>query len=138
MGLVAGVIISGVLSAGASVYGANKQASATEAAQQANQASTASSNLSAWQNYLLSRGVNPSGVTATGQMPASTNTSTGAYNTKLPLWANVGSTFGQPKRYVKAGSTPVAATTPAAVPAATGLASTNWWSVPSNAQTVLR
>jgi len=74
-----------VLGAGTSIHGANKQKQAQEEANKANQASIANSDLSAWQGYLMQRGLNPSGVTQFGQIP----TNAQAVNTKLPLWANV-------------------------------------------------
>lgn len=72
------------IGAGTSLYGANKQAKANQAAQNENARLQEQQNQSAWAAYLLSRGVNPEGV-ATGQIP----TAPKAVNTRLPLWANV-------------------------------------------------
>lgn len=69
---------------GASLYGANKQAKAVQAANDQNAKLQAEQNQSAWNAYLLSRGINPTGAT-TGQIPANAP----AVNTKLPLWATV-------------------------------------------------
>jgi hypothetical protein len=80
-----GGIAAAVVGGGLSLYGANKQKQAQEDANKANQASIGQADVSAWQGYLASRGVNPSGVSQFGQIP----TNIQAINTKLPLWANV-------------------------------------------------
>lgn len=121
MGLIAAVIGSAVVGAGASVYGSSQNSKAIADAQKQNQASTAATNLSAWQNYLLTRGINPSQVTQTGEVPVST--STGNLNTKLPLWANVGSNFGTTKKFVKAGAA-------GSTPTGQMSISPNWWVAP--------
>lgn len=86
------------LSAGASVYGANKQSKAVKAAAATNAASQDSQNQSAWASYLLSRGVNPQGA-ATGTLPENPQ----GINAKLPLWANAAFTSG-PKGWRKKGT----------------------------------
>ena len=80
---------SAVLGAGASAYGANKQAKAVKAASAENAASQDAQNASAWANYLMTRGVNPAGA-ATGQLPSNPQ----AINSRLPLWASA--SFRQP------------------------------------------
>jgi hypothetical protein len=74
----------GVVGAGASAYGANKQAKANKSAQNQNAQLQQDENNSAWQSYLMSRGLDPMGATA-GTIP----TGAPAINAKLPLWANV-------------------------------------------------
>jgi hypothetical protein len=94
-------IAFGVVGAGVSAYGANKQNKAQKEANSQNQANQAAENASAWASYLLSRGVNPNGV-ATGQIP----TNPVAVNARLPLWANA--SFAQPnarKTWRRVGST---------------------------------
>jgi len=73
-----------VVSAGTSLYGANKQSKDNKAAQAQNAALQGEQNQSAWASYLMSRGVNPAGA-QTGQLP----TNPQAINAKLPLWASV-------------------------------------------------
>lgn len=68
----------------ASVYGANKQASAVSDANAANQATQAQQNQASWNNYLLTRGVYGNNA-PTGTIPQGAQ----AVNTKLPLWATV-------------------------------------------------
>jgi hypothetical protein len=75
---------SAVLGAGVSAYGANKQAKANESAQNQNAQLQRDQNNSAWQAYLMSRGINPMGATA-GTIP----TNAPAINARLPLYANV-------------------------------------------------
>lgn len=79
----AGLIGAGV-SAGAAIYGANKQSKDNKAANAQNAESQAEQNRIAWANYLMTRGVNPAGA-ATGQLPSNPQ----AINSRLPLWANV-------------------------------------------------
>lgn len=76
---------------GASLYGANKQSKAQDAANAANTAAVKESDLNQWKSYLMQRGLNPAGVTQFGQVP----TNAPAMNTKLPLWANM--TFTTPR-----------------------------------------
>lgn len=83
-GVAFATLVAGGVGAGASIYGANKQSKAQQAASAQNQESVDKQNASAWASYLLSRGVNPNGV-ATGQIP----TNPVAVNSRLPLWANV-------------------------------------------------
>lgn len=80
--------------AGSAIYGANQQKKANQAAVSANQANADQTNQSAWNSYLLSRGVNPAGA-ATGTIP----TNGQAVNTKLPLWANVSRPSGAAKGF---------------------------------------
>lgn len=79
-----GAAIAGALGVGASLYGANKQAKDNQAAQSQNADLQAQQNNSAWQAYLMSRGINPMGATA-GTIP----TGAQAINSKLPLWATM-------------------------------------------------
>ncbi len=72
----------GLAGAAASVYGANKQKKSVDAANTANAGLQAEQNQSAWNAYLLSRGINPTGA-VTGQIPQNAQ----AVNTRLPLWA---------------------------------------------------
>ncbi len=66
---------------GASLYGANKASKDNKAAQAANAELQTQQNNSAWQSYLMSRGVNPQGAAA-GVIPAGP-----PINARLPLWA---------------------------------------------------
>ncbi len=85
----------------AGVVGANKQAKAVSAANATNDARLAQQDQSAWNAYLLSRGVNPAGST-TGQLPANAE----AVNFKLPLYAKANFTVpGAQKTWRKKGST---------------------------------
>ena len=70
---------------GAALYGANKQSKDNKAAQNQNAAMQAEQNLSNWQNYILQRGLDPSGVSEVGQMP----TNARAVNSRLPLYATL-------------------------------------------------
>ena len=84
-----------------SAYGSKKQTDAVEDANAANDARLAKQDQSAWNAYLLSRGVNPAG-TATGTLP----TSAEAVNFKLPLYARASFTKpGATKTWRKKGST---------------------------------
>jgi hypothetical protein len=112
--IVGGALIGG----GATLIGANKQASANTANNNANIAVNDATNQSNWNNYLVTRGLATNGQTPTGTIPGTT----GAVNTKLPLWANVQSSNG-PSQWVKSGTAPnrtnVGITgAPAAIPAA--------------------
>jgi hypothetical protein len=80
-----GAIAVGVIGAGASLYGANKQSKSQAATNASNQASVDKSDQNAWINYLLTRGVAVDPNTPTGTIP----TSGRAVNTRLPLWANM-------------------------------------------------
>ncbi len=92
----------GVLGAGVSLYGANKQKKAVDSANAANAALQEDQNQSAWNAYLLSRGINPTGA-VTGQIPQNAQ----AVNTRLPLWATA--SFKKPgakPTWRKKGSSP--------------------------------
>lgn len=108
----------GLAGTAATLIGQNKQAKAVEAANNTNAQLQADQNASAWNAYLLSRGVNPAGAT-TGQLPANPR----AVNAKLPLWATwtVPATAGTPgtsaprrlvRRTAGAGVGPVATPSP--------------------------
>jgi hypothetical protein len=75
---------SAVLGAGVTMIGANKQSKAIKDAQNTNAELQGQQNNSAWQAYLMSRGLDPMGATA-GNMPGGVR----AINAKLPLWATV-------------------------------------------------
>lgn len=117
-GVLAGAAILG---AGATVYGANKQASAQSDANAANAASVAGSDQSAWNSYLLSRGIQGNNA-PTGTIP----TDGAAVNTKLPLWANVTTTpaGGGVAKWVKKGTIPSAPTYRLAAPTASPTSTT--------------
>jgi hypothetical protein len=70
---------SAVLGAGVSMYGANKQSKAMQDAQNKNAELQTQQNNSAWQGYLMSRGLDPMGATS-GNIPSGGR----ALNTKLP------------------------------------------------------
>lgn len=92
-----GVGLAGV---GASIYGANKQAKAVKEANTTNDARLARQDQSAWNAYLISRGVNPGGA-ATGMLP----TNPEAVNFKLPLYARASFTRpGAQKTWRKKGT----------------------------------
>ena len=121
-GLSAGsaALIGGALGAGATVYGANKQAKANASAQDKNYQQFQESERNNWRNYLMQRGINPNGA-ETGQLPANAT----PINSRLPLWMSVSVPGGAPA----AGATtprrrlvPIGAATPTAVvaPAAVG------------------
>lgn len=78
---------SAVLGAGASIYGANKQAGAIQDANQQNTALQQQQNNSAWVNWLMSRGVAPTSPVPAGVMPAPGGYT--AVNTRLPIWATM-------------------------------------------------
>ena len=97
---------SAVLGAGASLYGANKQAGASKDAANQNAALQDKQNQAAWANYLMTRGLNPNGA-VTGQLP----TNPQAINTRLPLWATANfAAPGTKSRWVKKGTVPTAGT----------------------------
>lgn len=76
--IAAGAAVAGV---GASLYGANKASKDAKAAQSANADLQTQQNNSAWQSYLMSRGINPQGAPA-GVIPSGP-----PINARLPLWA---------------------------------------------------
>lgn len=80
------VIGAGALGAGAAIYGANKQSKDNQKAIDANTASVNKADNSAWNNYLLTRGLYTGGGAPTGTIPGMAPG--GAVNTKLPFWAN--------------------------------------------------
>jgi len=88
---------SALLGAGASIYGANKQAKAIASANAANQASEAEAARQNWVNYLMQRGVMPSSSTQTGEVP----TNLQVVNTKLPIWATMRNGSGGIRRIVR-------------------------------------
>jgi hypothetical protein len=79
------MLAASAIGAGATAYGANKQSKDNAAAQDENRKATDENNRLAWVNYLMSRGINPTGVTAAGQLPSSGS----PINSRLPLWAIV-------------------------------------------------
>ena len=88
----------GVVGAGVSLYGANKQSQAQKDANAANQASVGKADQSAWVNYLLQRGLAVDPNTPTGSIPSNAR----AVNQRLPLWANM-SSFGNAAQQSKDG-----------------------------------
>lgn len=129
MSWIAAAVVA--VGAGATIYGANKQAKAVESANNTNAELQKDQNQSAWAAYLMSRGVNPNGA-ATGTIPSNPQ----AINAKFPLWATwtVPATSGTPgtstprrlvRRTASAGVGPVATPSPAGVaaPANTSIAS---------------
>jgi hypothetical protein len=84
--------------AGVSMYGANKQAKANQAATATNARLQEEQNRSAWASYLMSRGVNPAGA-QTGQLPSNPQ----AINSRLPLWATASFSKG-PKKWRRKGA----------------------------------
>ena len=96
-----------VVGAGTSLYSANAQKKASQAATNANVASQDKVNDSAWTAWLMSKGIQPTTPVSAGTIPTAGNYS--AINTRLPIWANVnygtsapGSNGGM--RLVKKGS----------------------------------
>lgn len=118
---------SAVLGAGVSMIGANKQSKAIKDAQNQNAELQGEQNNSAWQAYLMSRGLDPMGATA-GNMPSGVR----AINSKLPLWATVNMKVpGAQSTWRKKGSTATANTlarTPAVAAAPTSV-----WAEPAMA-----
>ncbi len=90
----------GVAGVAASAYGANKQSKDNKAAQSQNVASQDEQNRLAWANYLMTRGLDPSGA-QTGVIPTSGRT----VNTRLPLYANVVRPGAAAKGFRVTGST---------------------------------
>lgn len=80
-------LATAAVSAATSMYGANKQAKATAAANDANLRAQEEAQRQNWLAYLMQRGITPSASTQTGQVPGYAEGS--AMNTKLPLWMNV-------------------------------------------------
>ena len=133
---------SAIVGAGVGLYGANKQSQNVSDTNAANAQLQTQQNNSAWQAYLLSRGVNPQGATA-GNMPATMQ----ATNTRLPLWATwtmpgtpaVAGTPGTRRlvRRTPAGGAPATAPKvggggevqlpPSDMPVAPGGGGGNWW-----------
>src|SRR5579859_5772730 len=81
---IAVVAGSAILGAGATVYGADKQASASAAANEANKTAVQQANDQNWTDYLLQRGITTGEVVPAGTLPQSNAYQ--AVNTKLPLW----------------------------------------------------
>lgn len=70
-----------------SLIGQNQQKKANQGAQAQNQRNLDTQNQHQWVNYLLSRGMNPTGAVTPGYIPRA-----GQYepvNTRLPLWATM-------------------------------------------------
>ena len=78
---------SALLGAGASIYGANKQSQANSSANDANVAAQNKQNDSAWQNWLMSKGLASNTPLTAGTMPTASQGY--AVNTRLPLWATM-------------------------------------------------
>lgn len=78
---------SAVLGAGTALYGANKQSKDNAHALDVNQQQQDKQNNVQWINYLMSRGVQPTGPVATGVVPGPGQSR--AINAKLPLWATI-------------------------------------------------
>ena len=112
MSATTAALVGGGLGAAATIYGANKQASANQAAQQQNYQQFLDQQKNDWQRYLMQRGINPGADTQTGVIP----TNGTPMNTKLPLWMTVntpgvvGTAAPQRRRLVPigTGTTPVA------------------------------
>ena len=103
---VTGGIAAGGLILGA--VGANKQAKADAAAQAQNKAQFEAQQLQNWNNYLMQRGIDPTGNTTVGGYGSGK-----AINSRLPLWASVQQTTGASApgelRVVRRGATPAGA-----------------------------
>lgn len=111
--VAAAVAGSAVLGAGVGLYGANRQSQDNARAQEQNAQLQREQNNAAWVNWLMTRGIQPTGKVETGQVPQAGQYT--AVNTRLPLWAtiNVQSSPG-PLKVVRRG-TP--AQTPVLTPA---------------------
>ena len=92
----AGTLLVGAAGVGTALYGANKQADASSAANAQNQSNVTNANNESWTNYLASRGLNPGGTVPYGTIP----TNAAPINTKLPLWA----TINVPNQFLPGGS----------------------------------
>lgn len=103
-GVLAGAAIAGL---GVSAVGISQQNKANNAANATNQEAIAKADQSAWNSYLMGRGIY-GGNAAPGVIP----TNAQAVNSKLPLWANVTRTpaGGGTARWVKKGTIPTPAT----------------------------
>lgn len=77
------VVVGGAVS----MYGANKQAKASAAANNTNASLQQQQNDQGWINYLATRGISPTTPISAGQMPTGGNYQ--AINTRLPLWAGM-------------------------------------------------
>ncbi len=82
-------LATAAIGAGTAVYGASQQKKANQQAQAANAALQDKQNQSAWDAWVMTRGIAPDG-SAPGVLP----TNGRAVNTRLPLWANVSTTPG--------------------------------------------
>lgn len=91
---------SAIVGAGVGLYGANKQSQAVADTNKQNAELQTQQNNSAWQAYLMSRGLNPQG-SAAGVIP----TNPQPINARLPLWANVNVTTG-PKTWTRTAGRP--------------------------------
>lgn len=80
-------VIPAVVGAGAALYGANKQSKDNKAAQDQNAQLQREQNNSSWVNWLMTRGMQPTGPVQAGQVPQAGQYS--AVNTRLPLWATM-------------------------------------------------
>lgn len=98
-------VAAAVIGAGASAYGANKQAKSNASAQAQNAALQKEQNDASWANWLMTRGITPTTPVAAGTMPTAGNYT--ANNTRLPLWATMqrpaAPGAGSPGRWVKKG-----------------------------------
>lgn len=115
-GWIAGATIAaGALGAGASLYGANKQAKSDAEAQRLNKAQFDAQQLQNWNQYLMQRGIDPAGNTTVGGYGSGR-----AINSRLPLWASVEQTTGASApgelRVVRRGAAPAAGMVPMAQP----------------------
>lgn len=99
------VAVAGI---GASLYGANKQAQSDAEAQKLNKAQFEAQQLQNWNQYLMQRGIDPTGNTTVGGYGSGK-----AINSRLPLWASVQQTTGASApgelRVVRRGATPAGA-----------------------------
>lgn len=95
---------TGAAGIGASLYGANAQAKAQSGADNANRAAAAEADRTAWQRYLLQRGLYAGPNVANGQIPAGAQ----SVNSRLPLWANAKFTTSAPTWRRKAQAAPPA------------------------------
>lgn len=92
---------SAVLGVVGNLVGSSQQASAISDAADKNAAAQRDQNNAAWANYLMTRGIAPTGQVTAGVLPAAG--SYNAVNSRLPLWANVTSSNG-PQRWVRKGT----------------------------------
>jgi hypothetical protein len=80
-------IASIAVGAAGTLYGANAQKKANQSAQNANQAQQDKQNDFAWNNWLMTKGIQPNTPLAAGTMPSRGGYS--AVNVRLPLWATM-------------------------------------------------